>query len=334
MAYWLQTPICVRRSSCSSLSSLLSLLGLCLLGLATADCEPPPDEAVAEVGVRQQAIVNGSTDDADLTVGLLHSGGSTACTATLIGPRTLLTSGHCVATETAPHSLLTPINYYPDGFSGRRIAAESVAVHPNFAGANKWDLAIVTFSDPIGDNPVHLAGRAPTPGERVNLVGFGKTGETSTDFGTRREASTSIVTVDAQIIRYFGSDNGAGNLCNGDSGGPTFAVRGDTVELVGVHSSKGSGSCGQQGADMRVDPFIGWIVQAAKGDVAAPASWSPSADSAGETGQFSATAEDAAAHATHGCNVSGSEAAPLGGTLLLLLGCVCLARRARRERTN
>jgi MYXO-CTERM domain-containing protein len=319
MAWPLQTPSVVRRSL------LLSLLGLSVL----AGC----DTMVAgedEVGSEQKAIVNGTADATHLAVGVLHSGGTNACTATLIGSRTLLTAAHCVASETAPHTLLSPINFYPDGFNGQRIAAVGVTLHPDFAGANKADLAVVHLAEAVDATPARLGSQAPRVGEGVDLVGFGKTGENSADFGTRREADSTVGLIDSETMRYFGASSALGNLCNGDSGGPTFATRNGKVYLVGVHSSKG-GSCGQEGNDMRVDSFLSWIVDAAGNDTMPAPEPGATAQQlgAGQGGPGTPTADQQTGEA--GCSVGGSatNTGLIPVLLLGLLGALIARRRSR-----
>ena len=319
VAWQLQTPLFVRRSL------LLSLLGISVLG-----CEGSLPAGEEPVGTEQKAIVNGVTDAGNLGVGVLHSGGTNACTATVIGPRTLLTAAHCVASETAPHTLLSPVNYYPDGFDGRRISAVAVVVHPDFAGANKADFAVVRLAEDVGAAPARLATQAPRVGEGVELVGFGKTSETSADFGTRREATTTVGLVDAQTMRFFGASNGLGNLCNGDSGGPTFVTRAGQVYLIGVHSSKG-GTCGQEGNDMRVDAFLSWIVDAAQGDTLAPPEPGTPSQQAGEglAGQPGSPTSDQQGGAA-GCSVAAGTNTGLLPVLLLGLLAALVARRRSR----
>jgi hypothetical protein len=103
-------------------------------------------------------------------------------------------------------------------------------------------------------------------GEAVELVGYGKTGEDEGEFGTKRRAQNSVGKLQAQIFTMYGASGSKGNLCNGDSGGPTFAIRGGVELLIGIHSTKG-GVCGQEGNDMRVDAFHGWIATEAQGDL-------------------------------------------------------------------
>lgn len=223
--------------------------------------------ALPELGSRQAAIVNGALDSGHPAVGILHSANAAACTATLIGKRTVLTAAHCVTTENPPYSLLSPVHFYLGGFYGSKYIATTVKVHPSYAGGNVADLAVVRLSQEVGNvTPATIAASAPSVGEAVELVGYGKTGEDEGEFGTKRRAANSVGKLQTQIFTMYGASGSKGNLCNGDSGGPTFAIRGGVELLIGIHSTKG-GVCGQEGNDMRVDAFHAWIAGEAQGDL-------------------------------------------------------------------
>jgi V8-like Glu-specific endopeptidase len=223
--------------------------------------------SIPETGSRGSAIVNGAVDNGHPAVGILHSANLQACTATLVGKRTVITAAHCVTTENPPYSLLSPVNFYLGGFNGMKHIAAQVIVHGSYAGGNQSDIAIVRLAQDVsGVTPMKVATAAPKLGETVDLVGYGKTGEDAGEFGTKRHAVNSIGKVQTQTFSVYGAGGAKGNLCNGDSGGPTFANRGGQEELIGVHSTKG-GVCGQEGNDMRVDAFYGWIAQQAQGDL-------------------------------------------------------------------
>jgi secreted trypsin-like serine protease len=234
-----------------------------LLGLGCAEELSLQDP----VGAREAAIVNGALDSGHPAVGILHSANAAACTATLVGKRTVLTAAHCVTTENPPYTLLSPVHFYVGGFYGTKYAASSVKVHPSYAGGNVADLAVVRLSQDVSNVlPAVIASQAPSVGEPVELVGYGKTGEDDGEFGTKRRAQNSVGKLQTQIFTMYGASGSKGNLCNGDSGGPTFAVRGGVELLIGIHSTKG-GVCGQEGNDMRVDAFHGWIAAEAQGDL-------------------------------------------------------------------
>ena len=247
-------------------SLILILTAASALGQGCNDAPTLLDDA--ELGVRESSIINGSQENGYPAVGALHSGNQAACTATLVGKRTVLTAAHCVTTKTPPYTLLQPVNFYVGGFyGGTKYSAVAVAVHPNYAGGNKSDVAVVRLSkDVVGVTPKQIASTAPSVGENVILIGYGKTGENSGTFGTKRRANNSIGLVESQIYRLYGAGGTTGNVCDGDSGGPTFTSRGGQEVLIGVHSTKG-GVCGQEGNDMRVDVFYAWIVQQAQGDL-------------------------------------------------------------------
>jgi len=200
-------------------------------------------------------ITNGTFDPAHPTVGILASG-SARCSATLIGQRTVLTAGHCVKTTSVSFTV-----------EGQKYASAQVIRHPGYAGGNQNDLAVVILQQsvvgvapsPVNTSPVQV-------GQSIILVGYGKTGEYSGGFGTKRVGHNSISSVGSTTFKFKGQSN----VCNGDSGGPTFVLDSNGQELVaGVHSTK-SGVCGSGGTDMRVDAYQQWITTVAGGDVAKP----------------------------------------------------------------
>jgi uncharacterized protein YkwD/V8-like Glu-specific endopeptidase len=201
-------------------------------------------------------IVNGQTDHSHPSVGKLYTGGG-ACTATLVGQRTVLTAGHCVSPGSSSRFEL----------NGTSFNSQRIIRHANYGGGNNNDIALVILQQAPAQNiprsPIAVA--APQNGNSITLVGFGKTSENSNDYGTKRVGINTISSVGNATFSF----QGGSNVCNGDSGGPTFINVGTQEVVYGVHSTK-SGFCGSGGTDIRVDSYKDWITQQAGGDVVKP----------------------------------------------------------------
>ena len=179
--------------------------------------------------------------------------GGSFCTATLIGPRTVLTAAHCINASSGKFNA-----------KGNSYSWSKAKVHPNFNSktlAN--DLALVTLnSTPSGITPSPINTSRVSRGLKITLVGHGWTTDGGGNAaGKKYVGNNTIGTVSQMWIEY----TGASGLCNGDSGGPSFIGN----KVAGVHSWRVGGErCAQKkSGDTRVDIFAGWIKS--QGDIGA-----------------------------------------------------------------
>jgi hypothetical protein len=177
------------------------------------------------------------------------------CTGALVAPSWVLTASACFG-QTAAGAPAQPTTVT----LGRSIVATWVVPHPD------RNLALVRLLTPVGDiAPVPVATTAPSAGEVLQLVGYGRT---ATDWiSVQKHAGTvGVETVGATTLSVAGTDPGAVTTCKGDSGGPALRGSGSAVELVAVHHTSSQRGCLDAGEvaesvaeETRVDDLSGWI---------------------------------------------------------------------------
>ncbi|MFM8268842.1 MAG: trypsin-like serine protease [Pseudomonadota bacterium] len=156
------------------------------------------------------------------------------CTATLVGPQTLLTATHCVNQGT-PITIQTP--------QGSQQSSDIWVLGSGIEG-DPHDLALVYLSSPLlSKQDILPIVSGVDPGDNVLVVGYGcAASETMASAGTKRIGSNVVSDVNDfievstpgfQIKSVVGPENRAG-VCFGDSGGPLLKLIGNQWAVIGV----------------------------------------------------------------------------------------------------
>ncbi|MEW5743491.1 MAG: trypsin-like serine protease [Myxococcota bacterium] len=243
---------------------------LCLLGCGVVEDAPAARQRV-------DSIVGGVADDGGLSevvalrLNLRPPDGGLEfrrCSGTLITPTVAITAAHCTSALLLPGSTLVAMevqNLSPATDAGWTMTA-SWRPHPswNTSTTTAFDIGLVKLSAPItGVTPRPFSRRALTSadiGQPMDVVGYGITSSSGSDFGVRRRVQLPLRGLQTNLIE-LGDFTSAG-ICNGDSGGPSMMREPDGLtRVIGVHSRTTPGANCMDGVDTRVDSYGSFIRQ-------------------------------------------------------------------------
>ncbi|HUJ63018.1 MAG TPA: S1 family peptidase [Kofleriaceae bacterium] len=293
-----------------------------VLAFALAGCAAPV------VSTTSSAIRGGQNDPGDPAVAAVSVLGLYAyCSASLISHHTILTAGHCVATE-------MEVDFGSDAYDPTQsIDVARAAVHPMYtAEGAPYDLALMRLaSDPDGIAPLLLDGDALDSadlGRPIRHVGYGVTDDaTGEDGGTKRTVSYPIDRIDGLLV-YSGAPGE--QTCTGDSGGPGLVATADGEAIATVVSDGPDCQLSQDGWDDRVDLVMDWIVSTVTAWDAPPTFVVTPPATPGSGGQGSGSQGSgggSAGQSSGGCSSGGHTPSALVAILALLL-----TVRSRRDR--
>lgn len=192
----------------------LRSLRLVALAVVVAGCETQLGERAPYDALRDE-LVGGS-----YTYERAEVGSISGCTATLVGPRLVVTAAHCLGygTRTSPGRYGT--------FEIRRAAGDSqrftIERYVSFGsqvGAD--DVALIRLASEVPASiatPAGLARTSPSAGSAVTIYGYGCQRRNTSGTWAKQKLRTSWGRVTT-------------NLCPGDSGGPTITDEGLVVQV-------------------------------------------------------------------------------------------------------
>jgi hypothetical protein len=168
------------------------------------------------------------------------------CTATFIGPRSVLTAAHCIA------DVVLEVRMGPNARSPEeRIGVQDLAEHPTD------DVAILRLerSPSVPVTPLPVGGGGLRPDALVELAGYGQRED---GIDQRRYAVSPVARITEDRIVVAGQ--GRRGLCFGDSGGPALWLSPATgrVEVVGVLSA-GDTTCTDEDRYTRLSSRLDFI---------------------------------------------------------------------------
>ncbi|NOU32784.1 MAG: trypsin-like serine protease [Polyangiaceae bacterium] len=208
--------------------NLLAITGLLMVlsGGCAADAGAPEE---ASDDLRSFEMADGEHPEVGRTE-QFDGSKTTICTATLVGPQTVITASHCAVvptggTNTCQGSFFVDIS----GQGGSRAAWRKAAYHtcarlrvPGSIPGEK-DIAILHLDTPItGVTPATIASAVPSSGDRT-IYGYGRFGRKcaeSLDYHKRKLTIAAARRVFATVT------------CPGDSGGPHFVFGTSSIMAV------------------------------------------------------------------------------------------------------
>jgi secreted trypsin-like serine protease len=267
--------------------------------------------------VRRATISSGSLADEEYVVKLVEAGtGKIRCTASLIADHLLLTAAHCLVEGGAELCAEMETEGGPS-----MIRVVDSFVHPAFAVLEPMasqfqnDVAVLGLALPVSLRPVELElGTGTQQGDRVRVVGYGRTGAREHDEGVKRGTEMSVSsTTDRQLTL-----TGSALPCVFDSGAPVLSVL--TGRQLGVVSS-GDAECASYATAMSVSAVSAFL----EAHVQSPPATSDSNKAC------SVFATHAQGNDATGCSASAAPASTGGLDVSFILGLLGL-QRLRRSR--
>lgn len=221
----------------------------------------------------------------------------TVCTGVVVAEDVVLTAAHCLADIDifVGVGLDAEVGLPGAGEDGGelRVAIVDQVPHPEWdpEGEDRGfqrDVAVLHLAEAVPIAPAALAEEPEDGwlGQELSLVGFGAAGDDEASSGMRTVITLPVVEEGDAVLRLY--EEGAGNLCTGDSGGPAWLLEGGEAHLVGINvftfQPDGGGGCEGGGTGtLLADEVWDWVEAEIEGT-----EWRPGCGGCGTAGARSA----------------------------------------------
>lgn len=213
------------------------------------------------------------------------------CSGVIVGPRLVLTAGHCVCQRhqlsgpkeplqhqvdggsCAPTAIVTVFFYEQERRKPRQIVGAVSEQHPGRVQAHPRlevrlseredilsshaDLALIVLDAPVpvGFLPARLAESSTALGETLMRVGFGYDETLGALDGRRLVQSSKVLKALTSPEERFLLEEADGSIFRGDDGGPCFRETPRGPELVGISTT----GLGQESSMTSLSPYSKWL---------------------------------------------------------------------------